>query len=784
MISMLAPTEAEAAHGTGTTYDVGGLEVTTYYTPVESYYVRDCVQTIQVWPDFSTSGSKVTAGPYPCSFVSHTKGEGSGKLTSGVYAGSYLNWSYEGLGPNGDRQGFWIDTCPRDSYGGCLQAKVSAAVSENLAQNFGLRRGETFHLENCGTEAANTTACDYFRSGNWIVNDQFTTGIASEKQIDLYYGEQGSAGFRNSAYWLSMYDATIRVNPPPDYELPDTVAPKGTVVISGGATSTANPTNANSVSWNVTFSESVTGVNAADFNLANTGLTGPSITGVTGSGANYTVTADTGSGDGTLGLNLVDDDSIVDGASNKLGGTGAGNGSFTGEIYTIDKTKPVISASATTQPGGANYTAGDWTNKDVQVSFSCADSGSGLNTNTVAGATLTASGADQSVTNTGACTDKAGNTANPATFSNIDIDKVAPTISQDAVKSGTLGLNGWYTSNVGYGFTASDALSGLADADKAFTKDITTEGSAQKVSSGTVTDLAGNEAVAIDSPYFKIDKTAPINVSGSPDRTADSNGWYNRAVGFTFSGNDATSGIASCSTPTYNGPDGTGLTVNGSCTDVAGNQSASVASSAIDYDATAPTNVSGTLARAADHNGWYNASVNYSFSGNDATSGIAANGCSGGTYSGPDGTGLTVGGSCTDRAGNSASATFAFKYNATAPNVSSTSPATIAPSANVSATFSEAMDARTTDGDPSTINATTFKLLRLNADGTTTKVTAAVSYAAATKMAILKPASDLSLGRTYKATVTSGAQDLAGNALDQNPSIADNQSKSWKFTVR
>ena len=232
MASVLASTESEAAHGTGTTYDVGGIEVTTYYTPVESYYVRDCIKTIQVWPDFSTSGSKITAGPYPCSFVSHTKGEGSGKITSGVFAGSYLNWSYEGLGPNGDQQGFWIDTCPRDAYGGCLQAKVSAAVSENLAQNFGLRRGETFHLENCGTEAANTTACDYFKSGNWIVNDQFTTGIASDKQIDLYYGEQESGGFRDSAYWMSMYDATIRVNPPPDYEPPDTgitSGPSGTV---------------------------------------------------------------------------------------------------------------------------------------------------------------------------------------------------------------------------------------------------------------------------------------------------------------------------------------------------------------------------------------------------------------------------------------------------------------------------------------------------------------------------------------------------------------------------
>ena len=118
------------------------------------------------------------------------------------------------------------------------------------------------------------------------------------------------------------------------------------------------------------------------------------------------------------------------------------------------------------------------------------------------------------------------------------------------------------------------------------------------------------------------------------------------------------------------------------------------------------------------------------------------------------------------------------------PTVESTSPATIAPTANVSATFSEAMDASTNDGDPSTINATTFKLLRLNADGTTTRVTAAVSYAAATEEAILNPSSDLSSGQTYKATVTTGAQDLAGNALDQNPNIAGNQPKSWKFKVQ
>ena len=122
------------------------------------------------------------------------------------------------------------------------------------------------------------------------------------------------------------------------------------------------------------------------------------------------------------------------------------------------------------------------------------------------------------------------------------------------------------------------------------------------------------------------------------------------------------------------------------------------------------------------------------------------------------------------------------------PKVMLTSPGNnttgIAPTKNVTATFSEAMDAKTTDGDPSTITATTFKLVKLNADGTTTKVTAAVSYVATAKKAILNPSTNLSSRRTYKATVTTGAQDLAGNALDQNPNVANNQSKSWKFTVQ
>jgi hypothetical protein len=116
-----------------------------------------------------------------------------------------------------------------------------------------------------------------------------------------------------------------------------------------------SPTNASSVSWTVTFSESVTGVDATDFDLAITGLTGsPAITSVTGGGTTWTVTASTGGGDGTLGLDLDDDDSIVDAAGNSLGdSSNARNGDFTGQVYTIDRTNPT---GTITINSGATYT--------------------------------------------------------------------------------------------------------------------------------------------------------------------------------------------------------------------------------------------------------------------------------------------------------------------------------------------------------------------------------------------------------------------------------------------
>jgi len=117
------------------------------------------------------------------------------------------------------------------------------------------------------------------------------------------------------------------------------------------------------------------------------------------------------------------------------------------------------------------------------------------------------------------------------------------------------------------------------------------------------------------------------------------------------------------------------------------------------------------------------------------------------------------------------------EWDSTPPRVTSTSPAAnatgVAPSSNLTATFSEKMMS-------SSINAKTFKLFK---QGSTTKIGAAVSYEASTDTATLALTNSLEGGVTYKAVVSTGAKDVAGNPLDQNPTATGLQQKVWFFTV-
>ena len=105
-----------------------------------------------------------------------------------------------------------------------------------------------------------------------------------------------------------------------------------------------SPSNADTVDFRVTFNDDVTGVDVSDFELLQTGqVADATVDSVMGAGAEWDVTVGTGTGDGTLRLDVVDDDSIVGDGDLALGGFGLGNGSFdSGEAYTIDKTLPII----------------------------------------------------------------------------------------------------------------------------------------------------------------------------------------------------------------------------------------------------------------------------------------------------------------------------------------------------------------------------------------------------------------------------------------------------------
>ncbi len=119
----------------------------------------------------------------------------------------------------------------------------------------------------------------------------------------------------------------------------DSDAPTVTSIVRANA----NPTNAASVNFTVTFSESVTGVGTGDFSLTTTGVAGASVSGVSGSGATYTVSVNTGTRNGTIRLNVPATASITDLLGNPLSGlpyTG-------GQTYTVVRNTLTVRSNGT-----------------------------------------------------------------------------------------------------------------------------------------------------------------------------------------------------------------------------------------------------------------------------------------------------------------------------------------------------------------------------------------------------------------------------------------------------
>jgi len=146
---------------------------------------------------------------------------------------------------------------------------------------------------------------------------------------------------------------------------------------------------------------------------------------------------------------------------------------------------------------------------------------------------------------------------------------------------GTPGATGWYVSDVWINWSYSNVAA--PQTQSCDPVHLVNDTAGQAVTC-VATDASGTTTKT--TTPIKIDRTPPV-VRVAPDRPADAGGTYNHTLNLSWSATDPTSGVASCSSQSYSGPDGTGIALTGTCRDRAGNVAAAVPF-VFNYDATPP----------------------------------------------------------------------------------------------------------------------------------------------------------------------------------------------------
>lgn len=241
------------------------------------------------------------------------------------------------------------------------------------------------------------------------------------------------------------------------------------------------------------------------------------------------------------------------------------------------------------------------------------------------------------------------------------VDPSAPGISSSV--SGTLGNNGWYTSNVSLAWLVSESESpGSLVKTGCVDQNLTADQGA--ASYGCAASSAGGSSGPV-SVVIKRDATVPT-ISSASTFAPNAHGWSKTDVTVSFTCADALSGLASCTAPVTLSADGDDLSATGTAVDGAGN-SATATVGGIKIDKTAPT-ITGSSSPAANLAGWNKTDVVVSFSCSDALSGVDS--CEPNHTLSTEGNALSAGGTALDKAGNSATTTVSgIKIDKTAPTI-------------------------------------------------------------------------------------------------------------------
>ncbi|WP_338430540.1 Ig-like domain-containing protein [Synechococcus elongatus IITB3] len=322
----------------------------------------------------------------------------------------------------------------------------------------------------------------------------------------------------------------------------DTTAPTVTSILRNNPT--AALTNADSLTFQVTFSESVQNVDASDFVII--GPTGTS-TSVSGSGSVYSVTFSGGniaSYNGTVSLGFAAGQNIRDLANNNLVNT---TPTGLNQNYEIDNILPTVTI-VDDEPGTGNIAGGD-----IVYTFTFSEAVTGFTANDITvtngtkGTFTAVSGTQYTLVVTptagfegnvtvdiaaGVAIDAAGNPNTAATQSVQPVDTKAPvpTITVDAVTAdnvinaaeagGTVAITG----SVGGEFNTGDTVTltingktftGNVDANGDFSidvpgSDLVDDPDLTIAASVATTDVAGNPGSASDNQTYTVDADVPV----------------------------------------------------------------------------------------------------------------------------------------------------------------------------------------------------------------------------------------------------------------------------------
>jgi uncharacterized delta-60 repeat protein/CSLREA domain-containing protein len=257
----------------------------------------------------------------------------------------------------------------------------ASSVTQNLTSNYD---GTTLTWQRSGTgpEVSYVTfelSTDEINYTNLGMGERINsgwqlTGLALPKEQNLFIRAQGYYNSGGSSGSVVQSVSSIYLEGAPSSIL--------SIVRVG-----ASPIDASSVDFTVNFSEPVMGVDINDFSLTTSGVPDASITTVSGSSDIYTVSVNTGSGEGMIRLDIPVTATITDLTGNPLIGLPFNNG----ETYTIEFTSPEMNvkgnsssiADGDTSPSATDHTdfgSADISSGTVERTFTIENTGTtGLN---------------------------------------------------------------------------------------------------------------------------------------------------------------------------------------------------------------------------------------------------------------------------------------------------------------------------------------------------------------------------------------------------------------------